>query len=145
MDFSALETKLLLAVFIFVIGLGAGLYVDRQFYAAFKSNVKSEGTAQVVITKFKDQINKEDANVSLEKYQKDILSVHAYYKLHPVIRMSNRCPGPMPGPPGNTQAADGAAPGLYASPFSPADTEDVAVRLYNLQKRLIVGGVKVVN
>lgn len=145
MDFSALTTKLLLAVFLFVVGLGCGFAIDRQFYGAFKSNVKSAGVAQVAVVKIQNQQNKEAANVSLKKYQQDILAVHNYYKLHPVNRVQYRCPGPVPGPPGDTTSVDAAAPGLYASPYSPVDTELVAMRLNDLQKRLIAGGVKVVN
>ena len=145
MDFSALETKLLLAVFIFVIGLGCGFAVDRQFYDAFKSNVKGEGIAQVKIVKIENRKNTEDSNVSLKKYQDDILGVHAYYKLHPVVRMQYRCPGTVPGTAGDTQGAHAAASGLYASPYSPVETEVVAARLYDLQTRLIAGGVKVGN
>lgn len=137
-----IQTKLLLCAFLLLLGVGIGYSFERSRFDTFKGEIKGEGAAQVTKVKAADQQNKGDANVSVQKYQADIQSVHDYYKLHPVIRfvrVYDNSPCTVPRPPADTESPDAAPAASYASPYSPEDSETVAVRLYDLQTRLLAG------
>lgn len=127
----------LVAAFVF------GVMYEHSKFTEYKGEVKGAATVQTEVAKAADTKNEGDAHASQKDYEQAIKSLDAYYRAHPIIRVQHDGACPVSEAAGNTQGANATAPGLYASPYSPRDTEVIAARLYELQQRLIAGGVSV--
>lgn len=125
------------------IAFSFGVLYERGNLKEYQGEVKGAVSVQEQVAKAADTKNEGDAHASEQSIAKAVSGVYAYYDAHPVVRVQHDGSCAMPKAAGDTQSVDGAAPGLYASPYSPRDTELVAARLDELQKRLIAGGVKI--
>lgn len=140
----ALAYKIIFGALFLGIVFVCGMLTDRNYFNAYKGEVKGAAETQVHDKVVKDAKNQGDANVSLDQYHKDVQAVNDYYHAHPVVRVrvvNGACT--MPETPDNSKVPDGAAAALYASAYDPAEVERVAARLDELQKRLVEAGVTV--
>jgi hypothetical protein len=139
----------LIGILIVLMIFCAGYYVEYKNFKTFKdeqSLLLKDRNAQITAL---NQTIKENANESESQLQDTSKSITDWYVAHPVVRVQpNTCNGQVPGPNNNTAGPNGVTTGsdagtYYLSQYSPADTEQVANRLDQLQKLLIKDGVKV--
>jgi hypothetical protein len=136
--------KLLIGAIAGAIFWTGGLLYERANLTAYKGEVKGMAESQGKIVKAIDAKNQGDANVSQTQYLADLQSVHAYYAANPVTRVQYRNGGcAVSSAVTGASGVDAASTSGYVSPYSPADTEAVAVKLDALQKLLISDGVTV--
>jgi hypothetical protein len=141
----SLTAKLILALALFISGLSIGVYHEHEKLVIYKAEQKGVAEAQKKITDEQNTKNDGDKKDANDKYKKDMDNLSNYYKLHPVIRMSGNAAGcgRVSKTFVNTPSVDDTPADQYVSPYSPLDTETVAVRLNDLQQRLIAGGVSI--
>lgn len=139
-----LAYKLLLAALMLATAFTGGLLYERAKLSAYKGEVKGVAEQQVREVKAVDGKNEGSANATEQSYVEAITGVDAYYKSHPVVRVQYRdCTSPLPETASDPKGVDATAASGYVSPYSPSDTEQIAVRLDALQRLLVADGVTV--
>lgn len=116
-----------------------GALLDRNYFNKYKGEVKGIAEVQKQQTKIIDQQNKEAANVSLDQYHKDTQAINAWYHTHPIIRVSHDDSCGVPKAVTDSIRTYDPPSGFYVSPYDPQQVEMIAVRLKNLQDRLMAG------
>ena len=141
-----LEIKAIISAIILAYIVGISWYAahEHNSYITYQATVKALGEDQAEQTKLADAKNKEQADESQKSYVDAINGVSDYYRTHPVVRvLNNSCSGTVSKASDNTKGANDITASGYFSPFSPELTESLATQLYELQQRLIQGGVEV--
>jgi hypothetical protein len=151
-----MQNILIAIVVSFAVGTASGFIYEHENFVAYKAQEKGITETQMKVTDDENLKNKGDSNDAKEQYANALAAKDAYYKDHPVIRYvaahaggvsGNNGGGIVPRSADNPQVADDAATGSYVSPYSPSDTETVAITLDALQTRLQNaaehGGVKI--
>lgn len=139
-----LPAKLLLALALFLIGAYSGYRVEHGHFTDYRELQEAIAQAELKEVVRINELVKERARYAQQDYVNKLQNVIAHYKRDPVMFVRNgTCAGDAPGTPAHTETVDGTASARYASPYSPLDTEIVAVRLDSLQKLLITNGVMI--
>jgi len=154
---AGIAVKLGIAAVIAAILVGAGFWGCYHFeyipehdaYTKFVAQTAQIGKDQAAQVKLIDAQHAKELNDANQNTVDTATAIADYWKSHPVVRVrytSSGCSA-VPEATGHTQSANGAATGDYASAYlseySPESTEQVANRLYRLQKLLIKYGVTV--
>ena len=135
------QYKILAGMFALTIGLGvaywAGWDSGNTKYLDYKARVEQTAAQQAEFIKRLEHERQEALDESVRKIQDTTDSINSYYRSHPVIRVRDTCSASgVPETASNPQGADDTSATLYASPYRPDDTEQVANRLDQLQKLL---------
>ena len=140
MDF---PEKIVIALVALVFSYFAGVYTEHEKFEAYKNIQAGIAEKQAADTKAADLKNKGDADDAQQSYIQAITGVNDWYRDHPVVRVQYAAASGciVSQTADNPKGLDATAAIGYVSPYSPADTEAVAVRLYDLQQRLIAAGV----
>jgi hypothetical protein len=134
--------KMVIVIVLLVVAFLGGMAVEGEKFSAYKYEQKGIAESQAKFAKDTDAKNKGDANDAQQSYVEAINGVDAWYRDHPVTRLQYiPHTGTVSKADCDTKSTDETAPGQYVSPYSPADTEQIAVRLDQLQKLLIRDGV----
>lgn len=143
-----LQLKLVIGLLIILgsfLGGAFGAYTyEHNKLVALKADLKAQVDAQTAKVVALDAKVKENASAADTNLITSIDSIHAYYKSNPVTRVlhDGNC-GPLPSTVGDPSHPYAPAASLYASPYSPEDTELVADQLRELQDLLTKDGVTV--
>ena len=118
---------------------------EHEKLIAFQAKVAQEAADQKAQSELKDKQAKENENASKQAAADAMQGISDYYRAHPVVRMRNpsSCSVSVPQTIGSTQVTDDSATSGYFSPYSPEVTEEIAGRLYELQKLLTADGVEI--
>jgi hypothetical protein len=138
-----LTIKLVGGVLLASLLFGAGFGVEYRNMVAYKAEQKGITEAQAAQVKATDLKNKGDANDAQQSYAQAITSLDAYYKQHPVIKLQNTSCNPLSQTSPGSTGTDATPTSLYASTYSPEDTELVANQLDLLIKLLYNDGVTI--
>ena len=136
----------LIGLVLIAIIFGLGYYIESKNFSAYKTEqqilVKDRNDEVAKLNKqLKD--NSQNAETQLQDTSK---AISDWYVSHPVVRLQpNTCGQQGTGHTNNPGSVDDTTTELYASPYSPRDTEQVANRLNLLQQLLIKDGVKIGN
>ena len=121
----------------------AGIAVDHVAFDKYKGRVEGMASAQVIAANAANKLQEGTANEADDEYRNAIQGIRDYYDGHPVVRMHNTCTSRVSKTFDNPTRPDDTATGEYASPYRPADTEQVAVQLNALQNLLVRDGVMI--
>jgi hypothetical protein len=137
-----LPEKLLIGLLLLLIAFIGGVYIEHEKFMAYVNMQAGIAKAQADSVRKTDERNKEGAKHAQDNFVQAIQGIHDYYQLHPVVRVRNIAGAcGVPEAAGRSQSPDGTAPGLFLTPYSPIDSETIAVRLDTLQKLLMADGV----
>lgn len=122
----------------------AGWSGQHDKLVEYTAKVKQVGDIQAKQVAILNKKVEDNANESSKNIDIATKSITDYYKLHPVVRLRDTkdrvCSTEAAG---DSSAAYGEAADVYASPYRPDDTEEIAARLYELQLLLEKDGVEV--
>ena len=144
--------KLIIGALIALILVGGGAFGGYTFehdkMVKLEADLNAKVAIQTAAVLAVNKTVKDNENEASTNLVTSVNAVHAYYAAHPVRVLSSANCSALSSTTGNSQVINGAssvpdATTLYASPYSPPDTEDVAVRLDALQKLLVKDGVTV--
>ena len=132
-----------IAVFVVIVFLGAGWAVEHDKRITYQAKVEQAGADALAQT---EKINAKHREEMQNAEHNTIIATNSiadWYRAHPVVRVQNNGCSTMPGTSGDSAGSDDSSTGGYVSPYHPADIEQVANRLDQLQKLLRADGVKV--
>lgn len=132
---------------VFSVAFVFGVLVERGRFLQYKGEVKGAVSVQEQTTKAADKKNEGEAHATEQNYVQAINDLNRYWTTHPVIRVQHDNICTLSQTPGNPTTTNGTAPGgnaaTYISPYSPQETERVAIQLHMLQQLLIADGVTI--
>ena len=137
------ETKIIGSLVLAGLLFGAGFGAEYKNMVAYKAEQKGITEAQTTEVKRLNTLIDTNAKDSNENIMETAQSIHAYYKLNPIIRVSHDGSCTMPQAIGNSGSSNDPSSTYYASPYTPESTELVANQLDLLIKLLYNDGVEI--
>ena len=133
-----------IAVFVVIVFLCAGWAVEHDKRITYQAKVEQAGADALAHTEKTNAKHREEMQNAEQNTIIATNSIADWYRAHPVVRVrhDNGC-STMPGTSGDSAGTNDSPTGGYVSPYHPADIEQVANRLDQLQKLLRADGVKV--
>ena len=133
-----------IAAIVLIVFLGAGWAHEHDKRIVFEAQVEQAGKDAAKHTAETDAKHREEMQNAEQNTIIATNSIADWYRAHPVVRVrhDNGC-STMPGTSGDSAGTNDSPTGGYVSPYHPADIEQVANRLDQLQKLLRADGVKV--